>query len=71
MINIKKYAQAANRNLWVYTGEVTKVIGMGIESLGPMANIGDICEIELRDGSSTIKAEVVGFKEGHLMLMPN
>ena len=70
MINIKKYAQAANRNLWVYTGEVTKVIGMGIESLGPMANIGDICEIELRDGSSTIKAEVVGFKEGHLMLMP-
>lgn len=70
MIDINKYKQVVNNNLWVYSGEITKVIGMGLESLGPMANIGDICEVELRDGSSSIKAEVVGFNEGRLMLMP-
>lgn len=70
MINISKYKEAVNCNLWVYTGEVTKVIGMGLESNGPMANIGDICEVELRGGLSSIKAEVVGFNDGKLMLMP-
>lgn len=70
MINISKYKQVVNNNLWVYTGEIIKVIGMGLESLGPMANIGDICEVELRDGGGSIKAEVVGFNEGRLMLMP-
>ena len=70
MINIKKYAEITNKNLWTYTGEVTKVIGMGIESIGPRANIGDICTVEARGGKEAITAEVVGFKEGHLMLMP-
>lgn len=70
MVNIKKYAEITNKNLWTYTGEVTRVIGMGIESLGPRANIGDICAVESRGTKETIAAEVVGFKEGHLMLMP-
>ena len=70
MINIKKYAEVTKCNLWTYTGEVTRVIGMGIESKGPMANIGDICEVETRAGNEIITAEVVGFKDGHLMLMP-
>lgn len=70
MINIKKYAEITNKNLWTYTGEVTRVIGMGIESIGPRANIGDICTVEARGGKKAITAEVVGFKEGHLMLMP-
>ena len=70
MINIKKYTQVVENNLWTYTGEVTKVIGMGIESRGPIANIGDICIVEPRDGRASVKAEVVGFKEGHLMMMP-
>ena len=45
MINIKKYADVTKCNLWTFTGEVTRVIGMGIESKGPIANIGDICEV--------------------------
>lgn len=70
MINIKKYAAITNKNLWTYTGEVTRVIGMGIESIGPMANIGDICIVESRGNKESITAEVVGFRDGHLMLMP-
>lgn len=70
MIDIKKYAAITNTNLWTYTGEVTRVIGMGIESIGPMAHIGDICTVESRGNKETITAEVVGFRDGHLMLMP-
>lgn len=70
MINIKKYAEVTKCHLWTYTGEVTRVIGMGIESKGPLANIGDICQVETRSGGETVTAEVVGFKDGHLMMMP-
>ena len=59
MINIKKYATITDKNLWTYTGEVTRVIGMGIESIGPMANIGDICTVESRGNKESITAEVV------------
>lgn len=70
MINVQKYKQVTHSQLWVYTGKVTKIIGMAIESIGPIANIGDICEIEPRENRESIKAEVVGFNKGRLMLMP-
>lgn len=70
MMDLKKYIDLINEPLWTYTGQVTKVVGMGIESLGPLANIGDICYIETRNGKEPIKAEVVGFKEDYLQLMP-
>jgi flagellum-specific ATP synthase len=70
MIDLKKYAEITNKQLWTYTGKVTKVIGMSIESLGPFANIGDICAIEVSNGQKEILAEVVGFKKNHILLMP-
>jgi flagellum-specific ATP synthase len=52
-------------------GSVVKTVGLMIESQGPNAKLGDICEIE-EDGSRLhpILTEVVGFKDGHLLLMP-
>lgn len=50
-------------------GRVTKVVGLTVESTGPHANIGDLCQIS--SGSSVdCLAEVVGFREGRLVLMP-
>jgi flagellum-specific ATP synthase len=53
-------------------GKVSKGIGILIEGLGPHANIGDICQIESNvDGAGqVIEAEVVGFKEDKILLMP-
>lgn len=70
MVNLGKYINITNHQLWTYTGEVTKVVGMGIESCGPMANIGDICYIATRKGDKSIKAEVIGFRDKNLLLMP-
>ncbi len=52
-------------------GHVDQVIGLIIESQGPKARIGDLCEIETDDPNQPIlPAEVVGFKSGKLLLMP-
>ncbi len=53
-------------------GKVIKVVGLMIESFGPESSIGDVCLIHTGDSanSRTVMAEVVGFKEKHLILMP-
>ncbi len=50
-------------------GRVVKVVGLTIESIGPHANIGDICVIDSRTAEPCL-AEVVGFRDERLILMP-
>ncbi len=52
-----------------HLGKVTKVVGITIESIGPDARLGDLCEIQLPSGGR-LMAEVVGFREKNLILMP-
>lgn len=54
-------------------GRVVRVVGLMIESQGPECSIGDVCHIHLNksgNDESIIKAEVVGFKEEIVILMP-
>lgn len=54
-------------------GRVVRVVGLMIESKGPESSIGDVCHIHLNNtgkADSVIKAEVVGFKEEIVILMP-
>jgi flagellum-specific ATP synthase len=52
-------------------GLVDQVIGLVIESHGPVAKMADVCLIETGNPEqSTMAAEVVGFKAGKLLLMP-
>jgi flagellum-specific ATP synthase len=59
------------RHHYVEFGCLVRSVGLMIESRGPNAQLGDICEIE-QNGTrhAAMKAEVVGFREGHLLLMP-
>lgn len=50
-------------------GKVTKVVGLTIESLGPEAKLNDVCLIKLDNGEN-VAAEVVGFADNRLLLMP-
>gem|GEM_PF-2606822 len=50
-------------------GKVTQVVGLVIESAGPAISIGRLCHIENHDGSRVL-AEVVGFRDDRLLLMP-
>lgn len=51
-------------------GKIKKIIGTTIESSGPACKIGDVCRIYRKGESSGILAEVVGFKEEGVLLMP-
>lgn len=51
-------------------GRVVQLIGLVVESEGPVAAVGEVCRIRsLRHDESTL-AEVVGFRNHHLLLMP-
>ncbi|MDR2340585.1 MAG: FliI/YscN family ATPase [Deltaproteobacteria bacterium] len=50
-------------------GKVTRVTGLVIEGDGPAAAVGEICQIDGPDGEP-LEAEVVGFKEKTIQLMP-
>jgi len=51
-------------------GKVVRVAGLVIEANGPSVPMGDLCFIHLSDGYAPIPAEVVGFKEERILLMP-
>ena len=51
-------------------GMVSRVAGMVIEARGPAVSVGSLCRIESIDGAQPILAEVVGFKENTIFLMP-
>jgi flagellum-specific ATP synthase len=53
-----------------YTGVVQKVQGLLIESRGPLAVVGELCQIILPEGKGTIWAEVVGLEGTTTQLMP-
>ena len=51
-------------------GRVVQLIGLVIESEGPLASIGEVCRIESARHDNSALAEVVGFRNHHLLLMP-
>jgi flagellum-specific ATP synthase len=51
-------------------GFVEQVVGLIIQGRGPAASIGDMCDIYPRFSCASIKAEVVGFKDQYVLLMP-
>ncbi|WP_231834270.1 flagellar protein export ATPase FliI [Bacillus subtilis] len=58
-------------DLYKRYGKVKRVIGLMIESKGPASSIGDVCLIYAKGQSGkVIKAEVVGFQEENILLMP-
>lgn len=68
---IPKYRQALERtNRIRYSGRVSKLIGLTIESQGPAVNMGEICLIYPLKGAQPVVSEVVGFKGETVLLMP-
>ncbi|MCQ2537183.1 MAG: flagellar protein export ATPase FliI [Lachnospiraceae bacterium] len=69
-MDLNKYLSLCEENYIKTYGKVSKVVGLTIESTGPEAKINDTCEIILKNSNKRVLCEVVGFREGHLLLMP-
>lgn len=70
MIDIEKYKHLLYKDFTVHYGKVSKVVGLTIESVGPPCRLNDLCEIISREGNTKVYAEVVGFKDNKVLLMP-
>ncbi len=63
--------QAAERPHFNSLGRVVKIVGLTIESAGPSASLNDLCKIIIdANRDAYVIAEVVGFADKHLLLMP-
>jgi FliI/YscN family ATPase len=49
-------------------GQVVRIVGLLIESIGPPASVGEICHVRAARGP--IPVEVVGFRDGRLLSVP-
>lgn len=52
-----------------WTGQITDVVGLLIESRGPSVAIGDFCEVHTESGRR-IRTQVIGFRKGRVLSMP-
>lgn len=56
---------------WVRrTGRLVRSVGLALESEGPDARLGEVCEVTSRAHGSRTLAEVVGFTDRRVLLMP-
>lgn len=54
----------------LFTGRVERMVGLIVEARGPGGTVGELCRIRDREGGDLLEAEVVGFREGKVLLMP-
>lgn len=70
-IDFEKYSELANRTYYKSQGKIANAVGLTIESFGPNAKLGDVCTIFAKDSNKPLAyAEVIGFKDSKLILMP-
>lgn len=73
-IDRTKYMSLAEGTYFNRLGKVVKVVGLTVESVGPDAKLNDLCEIIVggaeNEAEKRVKAEVVGFRDKRLLLMP-
>ncbi|MDJ0838071.1 MAG: flagellar protein export ATPase FliI [Acidobacteriota bacterium] len=53
-----------------HLGRVSKVSGLVVESLGPTTRVGELCHITSSEDERKYPAEVIGFTENKVLLMP-
>lgn len=70
-MNLEKYKSLIEKTYYKKLGRVVKIVGLTIESIGPDAKVNDLCKI-YTDGNEDkyVMAEVVGFKDKKILLMP-
>ena len=69
-IDLSKYKILLNQSYEKKLGKVAKVVGLTVESIGPAAKLNDLCHIITQDKDQVINAEVVGFRDDRVLLMP-
>lgn len=51
-------------------GHVTQVVGLVVEANGPVTQLGCVCDIYGKEDEPPVKAEVLGFRDNTVLMMP-
>ncbi len=71
VINFEKYQKSLSHTATVTVkGRVTELIGLVARAVIPGVKVGELCLIDVGERKNSIKAEVVGFKDNQVLLMP-
>src|SRR3989338_2076272 len=71
VIDFQKYrSQVSNLSLYRVKGKVKELTGLVVRAVVPNVRVGELCFIESIYRKQPIKAEVVGFKDNDVLLMP-
>src|SRR5580658_1926188 len=63
------FARLERGQPWRWRGKVLESVGQTIESAGPLASVGECCEVEDQFGNPH-QAEVIGFRGSNVLSMP-
>ena len=63
------FARLERGQPWHWRGQVLESVGQTIESAGPLASVGECCQIEDQFGNPH-QAEVIGFRGSNVLSMP-
>lgn len=70
VFDISKYNSVVEKEYIKRLGRVSQVVGLTIESIGPDISVGSCCTIRSGRNPGGVMAEVVGFRDNKLLLMP-
>ncbi|MGI5918241.1 MAG: flagellar protein export ATPase FliI [Christensenellales bacterium] len=69
--NAERYRKALkDKEFYEFGGRISQVYGLTVEAVGLPCKMGDICRIYTDSKDNYVLAEVVGFKEKKVLLMP-
>lgn len=70
-LSLERYRELMDSRSFVrHMGRVTKVVGLTIETEGPQTHIGELCRIHGGRMGKDMLAEVVGFRDANVLMMP-
>ena len=70
-MNMQRYATAVRQaELVRRIGRVTQFYGLVLEASGPDVFLGEVCEVYSRAQAAPVLAEVVGIRDGRVLMMP-
>lgn len=68
---LSKYREALKTSVLLrFSGRVSKIVGLMIESIGPAVEIGEVCDIFPVRKGAPLRGEVVGFNGDKVLIMP-
>jgi flagellum-specific ATP synthase len=70
LVDFEKYTKLLDKSYEKEIGRVIKMVGLTLEASGPPSSLNDICCITCENSKDKKIAEVIGFREKRILLMP-